>query len=213
MVITYYGVSCFKVQSGETILAFDPPSKAFPVKDFGLKLPRFQADLLLISHKQHKGHNCRDSLAGDPFVIDGFGEYEIKGIYINGISSFHDASLGKEKGLNTIYTVSIEGINICHMGDFGEAKLRDETKEAIGDVDILFIPIIGSHITPEKAARIVTNISPKIIIPMHYHKDKTALKKFLSEIGEKNGNPVAKLTIKKKELEGKETQVVVLQTQ
>jgi L-ascorbate metabolism protein UlaG (beta-lactamase superfamily) len=233
MVITYYGVSCFKMVSAGTVLAFDPFSKEFPAKDYGLKLPRFQADIVLISHNYHKDHNGYDTLsgpslrplagqagrqqAGGPFIIDGPGEYEVGGIYINGISSFHDNEQGKDIGLNTIYTVQIEGMNICHMGDFGEAKLRDEIKEAIGEVDILFIPIVagiaGKPVgIPQKAAKIATEISPKIIIPMHYHKEKKALRKFIDDMGG-DGKPVEKLTVKKKDLESKETEVIVLNAQ
>lgn len=207
--INYYGISCFKVQSGETVLAFDPPKKEFPVKDFGLKLPRFQANVVLISHTQHKDHSGYDTLSGESLIIDGPGEYEIKGIQINGIPAFHDDKGGEDAGLMAIYTVKFEGLNLCHMGDFGEDKLRSETKEEIGEVDILFVPADGSFANPQKAAKIVTELNPKIVIPMHYHREPKALKKFIDEMGG-NGNPVEKLTIKKKDLEDKNTEVVIL---
>ncbi len=195
MVITYYGVSCFKAQSGETVLAFDPPSK-----ESEFKSPRFQADAVFVSHN-HKDHNGQDSLAGEPIVMDGPGEYEIKGVYIAGIRSLPD---------NTIFSLSFEDISVCHLGDFGESELRPETKEAIGKVDILFVNINGGEMTPQKAARIVSQIEPKIVIPMHYHKDKNALKNFLDEFGNGGARPVEKLTIKKKDLSEKKTEVVVL---
>lgn len=215
MIITYYGVSCFKLQSGDSVLAFDPPSKEFPVKDYGLKLPRFQADMVLISHNQHKDHSGYETLSGKgdrktPFVIDGLGEYELSGIQIEGANSFHDEKEGEELGGNIIYTMEIEGMSVCHFGDFGEKNLRPETKEAIGKVDILFMPISGPSNNPQKAAKIVSQIDPKIVIPMHYHKDEKELKKFLDEFGNGEGKPVEKLTIKKKDLPEKKSEVVVL---
>ncbi|HDO23811.1 MAG TPA: hypothetical protein ENG99_01185 [bacterium] len=216
MVITYYGVSCLKVQSGETVLAFDPPSKEFPAKDYELKIPRFQADIVLISHSQHKDHNGHSTLAGKPSILDGPGEYEIKGIQIAGIKSFHDEVSGERNGLNTIYTLVFEDISICHMGDFGEKELESETEEAIGKVDILFVPISITDksnkivMDPQNAAKIVTQLEPKVVIPMHYHKDKKLLKKFLDEFGNGAVKPIEKLVIKKKDLEGKKAEVVVL---
>jgi len=212
MIINYYGISCFKAQSKETVLAFDPPSKECSFKDFGLKLPRFQADVVLISHNYHKDHNGYDTLSGDPFIIDGPGEYDVKNMRINGISTFHDDNKGENINLNTIYTVNFEGLKLCHFGDFGEEKLRSETKEEIGRVDVLFISVFNSRMNPQKAAKIATEIGPRIVIPMHYHKDEKMLKKFVKETGV-NGNPVDKLAIKKKDLEDKETQVIVLKEQ
>lgn len=215
MIITYYGVSCFKAQSGETTLAFDPPAKEFNAKEFGLKPPRFQADIVLISHGRHKDHAGRDTLPGKgenkrPFIIEGPGEYEVKGVQVAGVKSFHDESEGKELGANTIYILEFEGVKICHMGDFGEAKLRPETKEAIDGVDILFMPIYGPANNPQKAAKAAAQLGAKIIIPMHYHADKKALKNFLDEAGGCDTKPIEKLTIKKKDLAEKKAEVVVL---
>ncbi len=215
MVITYYGVSCFKAQSGETTLAFDPPAKEFPSRDFGLKPPRFQADIVLISHGRHKDHAGRDTLPGKgenkkPFVIDGPGEYEVKGVRIAGVKSFHDEKEGEELGGNTIYILEFEGVKICHMGDFGEEKLKPETKEAIDGVDILFVPIAGPANNPQKAAKIAAQLGAKIVIPAHYHEDAKALKKFLDEAGGCDVKPTDKLTIKKKDLAEKKSEVVVL---
>jgi len=208
MVITYYGSSCFKVQSGETVLVFDPPSK-----DSKFKSPRFASSLIFVSHN-HKDHNGWENFtAGEKkaVVLKGPGEYESGGIHIRGVFTYHDSVLGKKDGLNTVYVVNLENMNICHFGDFGESELRGETKEDIGEVDILFIPIGGnSVIDSEKAAKIVSQIEPKVVIPMHYGDSGSAeLKKFINEMGG-NGKPVDKLTLKKKDLEGKEMQFIVL---
>lgn len=201
MVITYYGLSCFKVSSGEFVLAFDPPSKKSSFKS-----PRFRADAVLISH-DHEDHNGYDQISGkennDPIKIDGPGDYEIRGVNIQGVPSYHDSVFGKKLGLNTIYTADIENIKICHLGDFGEKELGEETKAAIGQVDILFLPIGGKTVLdPENAAKVASRLEPKIIIPMHYEKKELSL--FLKELGVENAKPEDRLTIKKKELpEGK----------
>ncbi|MEW5908053.1 MAG: MBL fold metallo-hydrolase [Patescibacteria group bacterium] len=210
MVITYYGLACLKVQSGETVLAFDPPSK-----ESEFKSPRFQTDIVFVSHN-HKDHNGFENLAakteGKVFLlIDGPGEYETSGIHITGIKSFHDSSSGQKYGLNTIYKVEIEDIIICHIGDFGEKNLRPDLKENIGEIDILFIPIGGETVLePGDASRIVSQIGPKIVIPIHYKKGN-ALKKFLEEVGNGESKPLEKLSIKKKDLTDNKTKVAVLE--
>lgn len=201
MIITYYGISCFKAQSGETVLAFDPPSK-----DSDFKSPRFQANAVLISnnHKDHNGwENLSSKIEGkDLIVLDGPGEYELEGIYIKGI---------KSAGQNTVYSVNFEGITICHMGNFSEKELRPEIKEAIGEIDILFVPIDGDGVLdPQEAAKISSRLEPSIVIPMHY-KDNKTLKKFMDEFGNGSAKPFDKLTIKKKDLDQGKIQVVVLE--
>lgn len=208
MVITYYGSSCFKAQSGDTVLVFDPPSK-----ESNFKSPRFASNMVLVSHN-HKDHNGWENFVSgekSPVIIKGPGEYEAGGIHSRGILTYHDASLGEKRGLNTIYMVNLENMNICHMGDFGEAELRGEVKEDICDVDILFIPIGGDTvIDTEKAVKIIAQIEPRIVIPMHYRDSKSSeLKKFINEMGG-DGKPLDKLTLKKKDLEGKESQFIVL---
>ncbi|MFA4890533.1 MAG: MBL fold metallo-hydrolase [Candidatus Paceibacterota bacterium] len=197
MIVTYYGASCFKVQAGETVLAFNPPSKE---SDF--KSPRFAADAVFISN-ENKDNNGRDNLAGKeegkgPIVIDGSGEYEIKGVYIKGIKS---SGLPAQGG-NTIYRMKFEDIILCHLGNFAEKKLAPEIKEAVGSVDILFAPA-GS-------GEIANQLEPKIAIPMDY-KNNSEIKKFADEFGNGASKPVDKLTIKKKDLIDDEIKVVVLE--
>lgn len=215
MVITYYGASCLKAQSGDYVVAFDPPSK-----QSGLKTPRFQADIVCISH-EHALHNGKDELAGkeknfSPVVVAMPGEYEIREVVISGIPSFHDAEGGRKEGGNTIYLVTFEGMRICHLGDFGEASLRPETKEALGHVDILFVPIGGNTVMdPSKASRVVAAISPRVVIPMHYdiknHKERGELQLFLEELGSEHVKAVDRFSVKKKDIEETENAVVVLE--
>jgi L-ascorbate metabolism protein UlaG (beta-lactamase superfamily) len=201
MVITYYGLSCFKIQSGDTTLVFDLPSKKA-----GIKPPRFHVDIIVQSQGYDAGEIPQDS-----FLIDGPGEYEIKGVYVHGLKSFHDSSSGKKRGLNTAYVLQLEKINLCFLGEFGEKELRPELKEEIGKVDILFVPVGGDDVLePEASRNIINQIEPAVAIPMYYPK-KDALKSFLAEIGAKETKPVEKLSIKKKDIpENKGTQVVVL---
>jgi L-ascorbate metabolism protein UlaG (beta-lactamase superfamily) len=208
MIITYLGGQFVKVQFGDTILAFNPISK-----DSSLKTSKFGADIVLSSIK-HPDFNGVDQVTfGEkvPFVISGPGEYEAKNVFIKGLAS--ESGYDKEKRINTIYTVSLEGMNICFLGALNTPELPKEADEAIDEVDILFVPIGGEGVLePSAAYKLAVSIGPKIIIPISYGDvgNKDALKVFLKEAGE-NPKPEAKLTLKKKDLEGKEADVVVLE--
>ncbi len=190
------------------MLVFDPPSK-----ESKFKSPRFASNIVFISHN-HKDHNGWENfISGEKssVVIKGPGEYESEGVHSRGILTYHDALLGEKYGLNTAYIANLENMNICHLGDFGESDLRGEVKERLGEVDILFVPIgAGTVIDAEKAVKIVAQIEPRIVIPMHYGDSKSSeLKKFINEMGG-DGEPLDKLVVKKKDLEGKEAQFIVL---
>lgn len=210
MVITWYGQSCFKIQSGETVLFTDPFAK-----EIGLTPPRAQANIVTISHN-HFDHNNSEALTGEPLVIEGPGEYESKGVDIKGILSFHDDKEGKERGTNTIYVIEIEGMKICHLGDLGQAKLTAQQVERIDGVDILMIPVGGTNtIDEEMAAEIINQIEPRIVIPMHYKIPGLTSKiegvdAFLKEMGVAKKETVDKLTLKKKDLPEGDMQVVVM---
>ena len=211
MVITWLGQACFRIQSGDLTLVVDPFSK-----DIGLTPPRFRADIVLVTHS-HYDHANAESLAGEPFVITGPGEYETKGISVCGIETFHDAAGGKERGMNTIYRIEVENTSILHMGDFGEPQMRAETLDEAGDIDILMIPVGGKYtIDSSEAAKIVKQIEPKIVIPMHYKIPGLtvaleSVEAFLKEMGASKAEPQEKLTIKKKDIvESKGGGVVLL---
>lgn len=207
MIITYFGGEFFKVQFGDTILAFNPISK-----DSKLKPSRFGADIVL-STTYHEDFNGIDQVShGDkkPFVISGPGEYEVKEVFIKGLAS--ESKYGGKDLINTIYTVSLENMNICFLGAINTPELKNETVEALDEIDILFVPIGGEGVLdPVKAYKLAVSLEPKIIIPMHYGDigNKDALKIFLKEAGE---NPKAepKLTLKKKDLEGKEGDIMLI---
>ncbi|MEI8123719.1 MAG: MBL fold metallo-hydrolase, partial [bacterium] len=208
MIITYLGVDFFKVQFGDTTIALNPISK-----DSKFKTTRFMADIALVS-LNHPDMNGTENLSyngKDPMVISGPGEYEVKEVFIKGFASKSEYE-NKER-INTIYSVSLEGMNLCFLGAISDINLSNEVKEALGDVDILFLPIGGDGVIDStKAEKLAVEIEPKIIIPMHYGDVgiKDALKKYLKEAGEENVKPIDKLTIKRKDLEGKLGETVVL---
>lgn len=213
MVLTWYGQSCFKIQSGDLVIAIDPYNK-----EIGLTPPRFKADIIAVTHGHHD-HNNVESMPEGAFVLNGPGDYEIKGVAVTGIPTFHDDKEGKERGANTAYVFDIEGIRVAHLGDFGEAKIRPETVDELGEIDILLIPVGGTYtIDAELAAEVANAIEPKVVIPMHYAIPSLKVKldgvdTFLKEMGVKNVSPEDRLTIKKKELiESNTTSVVVLKT-
>lgn len=205
MVITWYGQSCFKIQSGDLVIAVDPFSKAI-----GLTPPRFRADLALITHS-HFDHSNVEAIGGNPFIIRGPGEYDVKAVYIRGIASFHDKEEGRTRGPNTIYLLEAEDLKIAHLGDFGEKELRDQTLEEIGEVEIAFIPVGGTYtLDAVEAAKVAKQIEPKMVVPMHYKipglsADISGLEPFLKEMGGGSKAAVEKLTVKKKDFteEGK----------
>jgi len=208
MIITYLGGEFVKVQFGDTILAFNPVSK-----DSKLKTSKFGADIVLssINHEDMNGVDQVTFGEKKPFSIIGPGEYEVRDVFIKGLPSV--SGYGGEKRINTIYSVSLEGMNICFLGAVNTPELPKETDEAIDEVDVLFVPIGGEGVLdPAQAYKLAVTIEPKIIIPIHYGDigNKDALKAFLKESGE-NPKPEVKLTLKKKDLEGKEAEVVVLE--
>ena len=183
MTISWYGQSCFRLEGKDVSVLIDPFSK-----DLGLKTPRLNDNIFLLTH-EHFDHNNLEGVSPEAFVIRGPGEYETKGIFVHGISSFHDNMEGKERGLNTIYVVNFEDMNICHLGDLGQTKLTEEQVEAIGNIDILMLPVGGNYtVDGQQAAEIVSQIEPKVIIPMHYKIDGLKVdlddnKKFLKSVG------------------------------
>lgn len=215
MQIFWHGQSCFQIlankNKGENLsIVIDPFSK-----EIGLKLPKLEADILLVSH-DHQGHNNVEGVGGNYFLIQGPGEYEIKSIFVQGIESFHDNFQGKKMGKNTIFVIEAEDLRICHLGDFGQEELSEEQMEAIGEVDVLLLPVGGKNtISAKEASRIMNQLEPKITIPMHYWlpglKTKLdSLDKFLKIFGIKSLEATKKLSIKKKDLSPEEAKIVVL---
>ena len=212
MKINWLGQSCFKIVTKETTIITDPFGK-----DIGLKPPHYEASLVTVSH-DHNDHNNVSALRGTPFVVDGPGEYDLKGVFIWGIDSFHDNKDGKERGVNTIFIIEAEGMRICHLGDLGQKELTDEQLEKIGEIDILMIPVGGVYtIDSEEAATVINQIEPKIVIPMHYKIPGLNIKiqgiePFLKEMGTEK-EVIEQLVIKKNDLpKEEEMRMVVMKT-
>lgn len=207
MVISYYGNLCVKVQFGETVAAFNPGSKGEG------KAPRFASDIVFVSMND-KNYNGISNISGgskEPFVINGPGEYEVGGILVKGVGV--SQKKGDETKINTIYSVLIDDINICHMGAQNISDIGPEMAETLGSIDILFVPITGGDVlTPSGASKISTTFEPRVIIPLYGNEkgiSNESLKSYLKEEGS-SGVHLDKLTIKKKDLESKEGEIIVL---
>lgn len=217
MIIQYYGHSCFKINTKpagrgqeEVSIFFDPFDKSI-----GLRPPQGQANIALISH-DHPDHNNVAALKGDPTVISIPGEYSVNGVAIVGIQAYHSAPQEKtERLLNTIFLIESEEIRVCHLGDLG-ADLTEKQLEQINGVDILLLPIGGNTtIDYKKAIEIAKKIEPNMIIPMHYKMNGSTMdiddeKKFCNEIGNCSKDTPSKINIKKKDLEEKKMEVVLM---
>lgn len=187
MDITYLGHSSFRLKGKFASLVTDP----YDPKMVGLKYPKVSADIVTVSH-QHDDHNFIDQIKDYKRVIDGPGEYEISGVSIIGISTYHDDKKGESRGKNTLYVIEMDDIRLAHLGDLGH-KLSDKMIGKIGSIDILMIPVGGEYtVNDSLAAEIVRNIEPTITIPMHYQvkglslevfKKLAKVDAFLSEVG------------------------------
>lgn len=216
MNISWYGQSFFELvvkgdEKESVRIAIDPFSEKI-----GIKPPKIEADVLLITH-QHSDHNNKETIKSEPFVIENPGEYETKGVFVQGIEGFHDNVEGKEKGKITIYTIEAEGIRICHLGDLGQKELTVEQLEEIGEIDILMVPVGGKYtIDAKTAANIIGQIEPRMIIPMHYtisgvSVDIDGVGSFLKVMGEEKITPEKKLKISLKDLPQEETKIILLE--
>jgi len=206
MIITYYGKQFFKIVQGDMSIAFNPVSRD---SNTGITT-RFGSDLAFVT-TNHPDYNGLEQLSyGDkiPFAITGPGDYEVKEIFIKGVMS--DSEIEKKKYINTVYSLTVDNINLAFLGALSSDILPKEVTEVVNEPDILFIPVDGESgmLDMKGASKIAGVLNPKIIIPMDY--DEKNLKLFLKEMGEENAQRIEKLTIKRKDLEDKEKEVVVL---
>ena len=208
MVITYHGGECFKVAFADTTLAFNPPAKESAIKG-----ARFGADIVLVTLNDPDFNGVDQAAFGEkkPFVISGPGEYEAKKVTVRGFGV--PVTYRGVARTNTMYTVDLENMHLCFLGALKSRKMEPALRGELGDIDILFVPIGGGDVlSAADAHELSVELEAKIVVPMHFSElgEKDALKKFLKEGGEENGKPLDKLTIKKKDLEGKEGEIVVL---
>jgi L-ascorbate metabolism protein UlaG (beta-lactamase superfamily) len=208
MEITWYGRACFRLRDKGATVVTDPYDQSV-----GYALPRVRADIVTVSHN-HADHNYASGITGAPKVVDGPGEYEIKGVFITGIATFHDRKKGAQRGRNTVFLFEFDGLTICHLGDLGHVPTQAQV-EALSDVDILLIPVGGvSTIAASQAAEVVSLLEPKIVIPMHYKTKALTLRlasvnRFLQEMGLKKLAAQESLKVTASTLP-EETQIVLL---
>ncbi|MCH7604594.1 MBL fold metallo-hydrolase [Patescibacteria group bacterium] len=201
---TYCSLITQRNKQDQIRIAIDPFNQ-----DTGLRPPSLEADIALITHEEADNIKI---LKGDPFVVSGPGEYEIRGVFIQGIA----CSREKEEGSNTIYTIEAENMRLCHLGVFSAKELTPEQVEKIGNVDILFVPVGGGNtIAAKEAAKIVGQIEPRIVIPMMYAIPKLKMKlakvdEFLKTMGKRAVEPQAKIILRERDLGGEETKVMVV---
>jgi L-ascorbate metabolism protein UlaG (beta-lactamase superfamily) len=211
MNITWYGHRCIRIESKEGSILVDP----FDPKEIGLRGPTIKDDLVLVSDPA-PSKAILERINEDAFLVRGPGEYERKGIAVLGIQGFADSQSGAELGLCTIYRIVAEDLSICHLGGIGQDKLTPEQLEAIGDPDILIIPVGGQSALDAKAAAALANeIEPKIIIPIQFAISSASYKadaaeKFIKEIG-LSPQKMDKLRISKKQMPVEQTDLIVLE--
>ncbi len=204
MILTYHDGACIRASAGETTLVFSPISKQS--KNF--KPTNFGADVAFVSFQHVDGNGVDEAGRGDkqPFIIFGPGEYEIKGITVAGFPS--KSSYDNKDRINTIYAVEFDGLSVLYLGVLGETDIPKEVLEMEAP-DILIVPIGGNGVlSPSEAQKLAVKLEAKVVIPIAY--DEKSLKIFLKESGSEGVQAADKLTIKPKDVVGKENEVVVL---
>jgi L-ascorbate metabolism protein UlaG (beta-lactamase superfamily) len=206
--ITWLGHSCFRIKGKEVTVITDPCHPSL-----GYSLGKLQANIVTLSHF-HPGHSYTEAINSEFKAIKGPGEYELKGVFITGIATWHDAVQGQKLGKNTVYLLEIDGLALCHLGDLGHLPSA-EIIEDVGDIDVLFLPVGGvSTIGGTTAAEIVRRLTPKVVIPMHYKTpalttELEPVDKFLKEVGIKEKVSQPKLSVNRASLPTS-TQVIIL---
>jgi len=208
MEITWYGQSCFRLRDRLATVITDPYDKGI-----GYTLPRVRADIVTVSH-DHPDHNYVKGAKGQPKIIVGPGEYEVGGVFITGIPTFHDRKKGASRGRNTVFLFDFEGLTVCHLGDLGHVPTQSQV-EALSDIDVLLIPVGAvSTINAAQAAEVISLLEPRLVIPMHYETKALEVKldsvgKFLKEMGLSKLATQESLKVTKSSLPD-ETQVMLL---
>ena len=199
MEITWLGHSCFRIKSNPIVIITDPYSP-----DLGYSLGKPTARIVTVSH-QHSGHSYVQGIGGEPRLVTGPGEYEIGGVLIMGVATFHDGEKGKKRGKNTVYVMEVGEISVCHLGDLGHVLTAEQVEE-LDNVDVLLLPVGGvSTIDASMAVEVVRQLDPKIVIPMHYKTEALSwelesVEKFLKEMGAEQVDSQHKLSLTKSNL-------------
>jgi L-ascorbate metabolism protein UlaG (beta-lactamase superfamily) len=209
--LTWLGHACFRIKNRDTTIILDPygAESGYPVgRGFG------DATVVTVSH-DHADHNNVAAVSGNPRVLSGPGEYEIAGILITGVRTYHDTKKGAERGKNTVFVIELDELRICHLGDLGHVPTANQVEELSG-AEVLLIPVGGqTTIDAGAAAEVISLLEPRIVVPMHYRTEQTAgrhdpLDAFLKQMGLGTPTPIARLNVTKTSLP-METAVNVLE--
>jgi L-ascorbate metabolism protein UlaG (beta-lactamase superfamily) len=174
MRVDWYGQAAFHLSGGEGSVFIDPFGDTSGLSSRGIhfdypSITGVDANLLLVTH-EHADHNGVEAIGGGPTVLRSTaGRLESPFGEVVAIASEHDEAAGTERGPNTIFVFGFEGLRIAHFGDFGQRVLRDEQASAVGQVDLMFLPVgAGPTIGAEQASAIVERLGPRWVVPMHY---------------------------------------------
>jgi L-ascorbate metabolism protein UlaG (beta-lactamase superfamily) len=172
MRIRWFGQSAFLL-SGEQSVFVDPFGDMGRLASRGLEfryppIEGVTAELVLVTH-EHADHNAVEGVGGEPRVLRSPGTHESPIGDVVGIASEHDSAAGTERGPNTIFRFLLGGLRVAHLGDFGQPGLRPEQRAALGEIDVLFLPVGGGPtIGGSEAAALVREVDPRLVVPMHY---------------------------------------------
>lgn len=206
--IRWFGHNCFRIRAREAIVLMDPVGKKT-----GYSPSKQTADIVTVSHGDPESNNVQ-MVKPEYALIDGPGEYELHGVFISGMRTYHDKEKGAERGYNTIFELDIDGLRIVHLGDLGH-ELDDNAVETLSNVDILFAPAGGGPmLSPAEVAEVIGALSPKMVIPMQYRTASGDTKleevsEFCRHLSMEMPEPVDKLTVKPSDLSD-QMQVVLL---
>lgn len=209
MELTWLGHACFRLKGRDSAVVMDPCPRST-----GYNIGKQQANIVTVSHP-HPDHSFVEPIAGAPRVLDAPGEYEIGGIMLTGLRTFHDDKKGAERGRNTAFIVEVDEVRICHLGDIGHVPTAEQM-EGLNDIDVLLIPVGGhSTINAATASEIISQLEPKVVVPMHYATDVSTatldpLDPFIKQMGVSAPPPQPKLTLTRTNLPI-QTQVMVLE--
>ena len=214
MDITWYGLSCFRIREAGVTVLCDPYERTV-----GLQLPKVRADIVTISHDR-PGHSGVDRVAGEPKVIRGPGEYEVKNVFITGATTYHRRREEVAPERNVIFFFEFGEFTVGHLGDLGEIPTQSEIEELnMGEVDVLFVPVGGGDtLDPTRAVEVIGLFEPRLVIPMHYQQPELSalwatnlepVDKFMRELGTSTPEAQEMLKLTKSSLP-EETQVALL---
>ena len=209
MEITWHGHACFRLRNRGISIVADPYDRSV-----GYRLPRLRSDVVTVSH-QHPAHNQIKAVRGVRKVLDGPGEYEVQGVFITGIATYHSRKKGEQSESNSVFLFEFEGVSVCHQGSLGHPLTQDQS-EFLSDVSALLVPVGGgTTLDAARAAEVISQIEPRIVIPMRYKTPETTVRldpvsRFLKEMGLPRPVPVRSLKVTAQSLP-QDTQVVLME--